>query len=73
MIQPAVHFIVYTPQNGGICETANKNIPGAKNAPGISSPTPGYDSLSALVCFHKTMFFQRGNIDPVLVNGVVFL
>lgn len=54
MIQPAVHFIVYTPRNGDICKKAIKNIPPAWNAPGISSPTPGYDSLSALVCFHRT-------------------
>ena len=72
VIQPAVHFIVYTPRNGDICKKPNKNIPPARNAPGISSPTPGYDSLSALVCFHRTTLFQRVDIDPVLVNGVVF-
>lgn len=72
VIQPALHFIVYTPRNGDICKKANKNIPSARNAPGISSPTPGYDSLSALVCFHRTTLFQGVDIDPVLVNGVVF-
>lgn len=59
VIQPVVHFIVYTPRNGDICKKANKNIPPARNAPGISSPTPGYDSLSALVCFHRPALFQR--------------
>lgn len=73
VIQPAVHFIVYTPRNGDICKNANKNIPAVRNAPGISSPTPGYDSLSALVCFHRTTVFQRVDIDPVPLNGVVFL
>lgn len=72
VIQPAVHFIVYTPRNGDICKKANKNIPAARNAPGISSPTPGYDSLSALVCFHRTALFQRVDIDPVLLNRLVF-
>lgn len=72
VIQPAVHFIVYTPWNGDICEKANKNIPPARNSPGISSPTPGYDSFSAPFCFHRTLLFQRADSDPVLVNGVVF-
>lgn len=73
VIQAAVHFIVYTPRNGDICKNANKNIPAARNAPGISSPTPGYDSLSALVCFHSTALCQRVDIDPVRRDGVVFL
>lgn len=39
VIRPAVHFIVYTPRNGDICKKANKNIPGARNSPGISAYT----------------------------------
>lgn len=72
VIEPAVRFIVCTLQNGDICGKPNKNIPGIRYAPGISSPTP-YHSLSALVCFHRTALFQWVDTDPVLVNGVVFL
>lgn len=60
VIQPALHFIVYTPRNGGICKKANKNIPWARYAAGISSHTPGYDSLSALVCFSQKHSPFRG-------------
>lgn len=72
VIEPAVCFIVCTLQNGDICGKPNKNIPGIRYAPGISSPTP-YHSLSALVCFYRTALFQWVDTDPVLVNGVVFL
>lgn len=54
VIRPAVHFLMYTPQNGDICEKANKNIPGAKNAPGISSL---YTWLWFLEC---TRLFSQG-------------
>lgn len=75
VIQAAGHFIVYTPPNGDICKKANKNIPAARNAPGISSPTPGYHSLSALGCFYSTVLSQSGywsctcEHSPVLLNG----
>lgn len=49
VIRLAVHFIVYTPRNGDICEKANKNIPPARNSTGISSATPGYDSFSVVL------------------------
>lgn len=61
VIRPAVHFIVYTPWNGDICEKANKNIPPARNATGISSATPGYDSFSVL------LFSQNAHEERIVV------
>lgn len=70
VIRPAVHFIVYTPQNGDICEKANKNIPGAKNAPGISCLYTWLRFLECTRVFLQNL--QRVDIDPVLVNATVF-
>lgn len=54
VIRPAVHFIVYTPWNGDICEKANKNIPPTRNAPGISSPCTWLQFLQCSLLFSQS-------------------